>query len=472
MAFGNLFFVFCFLPASLMLYYLIPGKLPMVRNFVLVLISLLFYSWGNPQYLILILFSVFYNYFAALQLSVLGEAGEKRKQKLVLILDVAVNLLLLGFFKYFAFLLSNINGIFGTELKAAALPLPIGISFYTFTVLSYIFDVYYEKCKAQTNPILCALYVTLYPKLVSGPIEAYRDMEGQLRKRSVSLAGFGAGANLFLVGLGKKVLLADNLSIPFAAISAMTDRSILTAWLGMICYSLELYFDFSGYSDMAIGLAKMFGFTFKKNFDYPYLANGVSDFWRRWHISLGAWFRNYVYIPMGGNRCSKRRQLLNLSVVWLLTGLWHGASWTFIIWGLWHGFFVITEKFLWGGAFRRLPRPIRIGLTVLEAFLGWVWFFSPSLSYALTYFGQLFGKGAAGFADASFFYYFRTNVLLLFLAVFLCGPILARLQRRYIYRSEKTAVRLVSGAAYLLLLVLCTAYLVNSTYSSFLYFQF
>lgn len=472
MAFGNLFFVLSFLPVSLILYYLIPGRFHMVRNIVLVLISLLFYSWGNPQYLILILFSVFYNYFAALQMSVYGEAGEKKKRKLVMIADVAVNLLLLGFFKYYGFLLSNINGIFGSDLKAAALPLPIGISFYTFSVLSYIFDVYYETCQVQTNPILYALYVTLYPKLVSGPIVAYRDIESQLRKRKVSMAGFGAGVNLFLIGLGKKVLLADNLSIPFTAISAMSDRSILTAWLGMICYSLELYFDFSGYSDMAIGLAKMFGFTFKKNFNYPYLADGVADFWRRWHISLGGWFRNYVYIPMGGNRCSKGRQLLNLATVWLLTGLWHGASWTFIIWGIWHGFFVIMEKFLVGGFFHRLPRPLRIGLTVLEAFLGWVWFFSPSLSYALTYFGQLIGRGGAGFADAAFFYYLASNCLLLILAIVCCGPIPARLQKKYIYNSEKTAVRLLSVAAYLLLLVLCIAYLVNNTYSSFLYFQF
>jgi alginate O-acetyltransferase complex protein AlgI len=313
--------------------------------------------------------------------------------------------------------------------------------------------------------------VTFFPKLISGPIVRYQEMESQLQSRKMAPAKLGAGVNLFLVGLFKKVLLADNLGTGFAAISGLTTMSVGTAWLGMVLYSLQLYFDFSGYSDMAIGLAKMFGFSFEKNFDYPYLSTSITEFWRRWHISLGRWFREYVYIPLGGNRCSRPKQLRNLAVVWLLTGLWHGASWTFILWGIYHGAFVILEKFVIRGRTDKLPKALRVLPCCLIVFLGWVLFFSPNLGSALHYYGQMFGKGGLGLVDSVCKYYLSSNILLLLAAVLGCGPWVQRLHQR-LYALHGKATLGLSVGLYVVLLVLTVAYLVSATYTSFLYFQF
>ena len=468
MSFSSVFFLFAFLPISLILYFITPKRF---KTATLVLISLVFYAWGTPQYIVLMLFSVVFNYISGLEIDHYLSEERFTGARVTMIIAVIVNILLLGFFKYYGFLISNINALTGLHIHYTELPLPLGISFFTFTVLSYIFDVYYERTYAQKNFLTFAAYVTFFPKVISGPIVQYADMEQQLQERIMVPAKFGAGINLFLVGLAKKVLIADNLGVAFGAISGMENMSAATAWLGMIFYSLELYFDFSGYSDMAIGLAKLFGFNLDKNFNYPYLSTSISDFWRRWHISLGAWFREYVYIPLGGNRCSTGKVVRNLAVVWLLTGLWHGASWNFILWGVYHGAFVMLERFVLKDFLEKVPKPIRVFLTVFLVFFGWVLFFSPSLGSALHYYGQMFGAGHLGFIDATAKYYFSSNLLLLLISIIGCGPIVQRLHQRLCY-WKGGALSYISLAAYGILLILCVAYMMNATYSSFLYFQF
>lgn len=468
MIFSSLFFLFVFLPISLILYYVVPKRF---RAIPLVLISLLFYAWGTPEYIILILLSMVFNYITGLEIAHFQEAEKTIVARVFMILAVVVNLLMLGFFKYYGFLISNINAITGLQLSAPQLAMPLGISFYTFTVLSYVLDVYRGRAAAQKNILLYAVYVTFFPKLISGPIVQYKDMEAQLAERQMAPAKFGAGLNMFLVGLFKKVLISDNLGTAFNAISGLSAMSAGTAWLGMVFYGLQLYFDFSSYSDMAIGLAKMFGFDFAKNFDYPYLSSGISEFWRRWHISLGAWFRDYVYIPLGGNRCSTPKIIRNLLVVWFLTGLWHGSSWNFILWGLYHGAFVLLEKFVLKERLEKVPKGLRIAGTVFLVFFGWVLFFSPSLTSALHYYGQMFGLGHMGFVDSTCKYYFFSNVPLLLIAIVGCGPIVQRLHQRIAYWKGGIATY-VSICMYIVLLVLSVAYLVNATYTSFLYFQF
>ena len=468
MTFNTILFLFTFLPIALILYYIVPKRF---RNIPLVLLSLVFYAWGNPTYLILMAFSVVFNYITGLELDAYLQEERHTGAKVTMISAVVVNLLILGFFKYYGFLISTVNSITGLPLSAPELPLPLGISFFTFSVLSYVFDVYRGRAEVQKNFLDFSLYVTFFAKVTSGPIVQYKDMAPQLRERQMVPAKFGAGISMFLVGLAKKVLIADNLGATFSAISGLSTMSAGTAWLGMILYSLQLYFDFSGYSDMAIGLAKCFGFDFAANFDYPYLSGSISEFWRRWHISLGAWFRDYVYIPLGGNRCSKHRQLINLAVVWLLTGLWHGSAWNFVLWGVYHGIFVILEKFVLKDILPKVPKFLRIFVTTLLVFFGWVLFFSPSLSGAIHYYGQMFGAGHMGLFDGTFRYYFFGSLRLLIVAFLGCGPIVRRIHQRLCY-YKGGKLTYVSVIGFVLLLILCVAYMMSATYSSFLYVQF
>ena len=468
MSFNSLWFVFAVLPAVLLLHYLLPKVL---RNFFLVLVSFVFYAWGNPQYLVLLAISLVFNYLSGLEI---GECRRRERYgaaKFFAVTAVIVNLLVLGYFKYAGFLLENINALFATEFSVKALPLPLGISFFTFTALSYILDVSAGREEEQRDPLAFALYMSFFPKIMSGPIVRYEEIAEQLHDRTFSLNAVGRGAGLFFVGLMKKVLLADNLGTAFASVQALSERSSLTAILGMVFYSLELYYDFSGYSDMAIGLARMFGFRFEKNFDHPYLSKNVSEFWRRWHISLGSWFREYVYIPLGGNRCGAFRQLINLLVVWILTGLWHGASWNFLVWGLWHGLFIILERFVFRRAFDRVPAPIRICFTTVIAFFGWVFFFSPSLGEALHYISQIFGSDGLGFADSFSLYCFAENRRLLFAAFLLCGPFVSDAYRK-IRDRRMLLPGILIGAVFTVLLAWCIASMVGATYTTFLYFQF
>ncbi|MCH3971844.1 MAG: MBOAT family protein [Oscillospiraceae bacterium] len=471
MGFSSLFFLFAFLPLSLLLYYLVPQR---AKNAVIMVISLVFYAWGTPKYIVLLLFSICFNYFAGLGIAA-GKKAQKRPQALAyMVIAAVVNLLLLGFFKYDGFLVDNLNKLFHTSFAHTTLALPIGISFYTFQVLSYIFDVYMEKAPVQKNFIDFAVYVSFFPKVTSGPIVQYHDMADQLTQRSCSFVKFGEGAKLFIIGLGKKVLLADCLNTTFTAVSALPlqNVSVLSAWVGCITYTLIIYFDFSGYSDMAIGLAKMFGFDFDKNFDYPYISQSVTEYWRRWHISLGRWFRDYVYIPLGGNRNGLANNIRNIVIVWLLTGLWHGAAWNFIFWGGFYGVLLLFEKFVIKQYLPKIPAAVKHIFTMLMVMIGWVFFFSPSLPFAFQWVGRMFGIGAGAAADSTGCYYLTQCLALIIVGAFGATPLAAKLSSNLsaVTRGNHRLVLRVVGCC--VVLVLSIAYMVNSTYSTFLYFKF
>ncbi len=471
MAFNDLSFLFLFFPLILLVHKLIPGMLG--KNILLLAGSLLFFAWGSPEYVLLLVLIIVFNYFSGLQIGQQKADGKDTAAKTTLISAVAANLLLLGFFKYWGFLLENINGIFGTHLAVRRISMPVGVSFFTFSVLSYLFDVYRDKAPAAKNILEFSLFVSFFPKLVSGPIVQYNAMEQQLQQRKLTTAKFHKGIRLFLVGLAKKVLLANTLGTTFYAVTALPagQVSVVTAWLGAICYSLMLYFDFSGYSDMAIGLGQMFGFEFDKNFDYPYLSASVSEFWRRWHISLGAWFRDYVYIPLGGSRVTTGKIIRNLLIVWALTGIWHGAAWNFVFWGLYYGGLLLLEKFVLKDFLEKVPAALKHIGTVLLVVIGWVFFFSDSLGGAFRWLGQMFGIGAAGFLDSTALYYLSGSIIILLIGIVGAFPIGARVGNQLLRNDNKLTVYL-SVVWFALLLILCIAGMMSSTYSSFLYFAF
>lgn len=471
MAFNDLSFVFIFFPVALVLHKLIPGMVG--KNIILLALSLLFFAWGSPEYVFLLVLVILFNYFTGLQMAAQKEKEKAAAAKATLISGVVVNLLLLGFFKYWGFVIENINGLLGTSIPVRQLSMPLGVSFFTFSVLSYLFDVYRDKAPAAKNILEFSLFVSFFPKLVSGPIVQYAAMEAQLHERRLSSVKFGRGVRMFLIGLGKKVLLSNTIGTTFYALSALAPDaiSVASAWLGTLCYALMLYFDFSGYSDMAIGLATMFGFDFAANFDYPYMSSSVSEFWRRWHISLGAWFRDYIYIPLGGSRVSTPKHIRNLLVVWALTGIWHGASWNFIFWGLYYGGILLLEKFILAPLLEYVPKVIRQFFTLISVLIGWVFFFSPSLGSAFRWLGRMFGIGAAGLVDATAKYYFGGSWLILAIGIFASFPLGAKLGAKALKGESKLPVY-ASVVAYALMLVLCIAGMMSSTYSSFLYFQF
>lgn len=464
MSFSTLIFPFAMLPLALLLYFAVPKRM---KNAVLLLCSLLFFAWGRPQYLLLLLCSLVFNYATGLLL----DGQKKEKARVTLASAVVVNLLLLACFKYSDALLSALGKLLGMAWADDALPMPLGISFFTFSILSYLFDVYRKKAPAARNFLNFALYVSFFPKLVSGPIVPYAAMEPQLAERRVTAEQFGGGARLFLIGLAKKLLLANTLGTSFYALSALPPErlSVLGAWLGALAYALMLYFDFSGYSDMAIGLAGMFGFRFAKNFDYPYLSGSLTEFWRRWHISLGAWFRDYVYIPLGGSRAGKLRTIGNLLLVWLLTGIWHGASWTFVLWGVYYGILLVLEKFVFARLLPHLPGAVRHFLTLLLVLLGWVFFFSPTVGGAFGWLGRMFGMGGS-IAGAAAKYQLAASWRVLLVGVIGATPVASRVGRRLLQRGA--AGQVLSVVFFAMLLLLCIACMMNDTYSSFLYFQF
>ena len=467
MAFNDLSFLFIFFPLFLLLHQFMPMK---GKNIVLVVLSLLFFAWGSPQYVLLMVFIILFNYLSGLQIAAQKEDKRPKAAKFTLISAVVANLLLLGFFKYWGFVIENVNALLGTSIPVRQVAMPLGVSFFTFSILSYLFDVYRDKAPATKNLLHFSLFVTFFPKLVSGPIVPYAAMLAQIRERKVTNAHFGNGVRLFLIGLSKKVLLSNILGTTFYAVTALEDVAVVTAWLGTICYALMLCFDFSGYSDMAIGLAEMCGFNFAKNFDYPYMSTSISEFWRRWHISLGAWFREYIYIPLGGSRVSTGKIIRNLLIVWLCTGIWHGASWTFIFWGLFHGGIILLEKFVLKNFLEKVPGVIRCVFTLLMVLIGWVFFFSSDLGSAFRWLGQMFGIGATGFLDSTSLYYLSGSAVILVISALGAYPLPAKLAAR-VYKGSQTPV-MVSIVWFALLLALCIAGMMSSTYSSFLYFQF
>ena len=467
MLFSSLVFLFTFLPITLLVYYLVPRK---VKNVVLLIASLIFYAWGEPVYIFLMLISILFNYFCGMDIAL--KAGRKSQVR-SLIFTIVVNLFILGFFKYYGFIVTNLNAILPFYIPYRKLELPIGISFYTFQTLSYIIDVYRGNVDVQVNLIDFGTYVTMFPQLIAGPIVQYADVERQLRERKESLTKFGYGAWFFVMGLAKKVLLANTIGSIYENIAAMDGMSVVTAWLGCLAYTFQIYFDFSGYSDMAVGLGKMFGFEFLENFHYPYVSTSVTEFWRRWHISLSTWFREYVYIPLGGNRKGDSRTITNLLIVWMLTGFWHGAAWNFVAWGLYYGIILILEKFVWGQYVEKWPGAVRHIYAMVLILIGWVLFFSPSLGYALKYVGVMFGIGASGLMDKLGWFYLLSNWLIYLMAVLGSSSIGYRLMRN-IQRAPGSRVGkyIMTGVMYLVMFALSLAFLVTQSFNPFLYFRF
>ena len=455
MVFSSLNFLFIFLPITMIVYFLVPFT---VKNIVLLIASIIFYAWGEPVYVILMVLSILYNYVAGLQME---KTFDKRQRKNQLILAVVVNIALLGFFKYAGF----IAGTFGSDW--AGLPLPIGISFYTFQALSYIIDVYRGGVSVQKNIINFATYITMFPQLIAGPIVRYKDIAKSFTNRTITMAKTGQGIERLILGLSKKVILANNLGILYTTIQGLDERSFLTAWLGAIAYTLQIYFDFSGYSDMAIGMGKMLGFNFPENFDYPYLAKNITEFWRKWHMTLSGWFREFVYIPLGGNRVSVARHILNLLIVWALTGLWHGASWNFVIWGLYYGVILIIEKYILIPLCKNIPGVIKHIYAMILVIIGWVIFSNTDFSQMGVYLGNLFGGGVTSFADSDFIYYLRSNLILIVLSIICCAPVI----RSLIVKISKKIPALAVVICVILFLV-SVSFLVAGTYNPFLYFRF
>lgn len=468
MVFSSIVFLFTFLPITLILYYISPRKM---KNIVLLLISLIFYAWGEPVYVFLMMFTTLFDYLIGLLIN--KYRRNKIKSKRIFIFAVLVNLGILGFFKYYGFVIENINSVFSLNIGYNQLPLPIGISFYTFQTLSYVIDVYLDKVKVQKSLISFGLYVTMFPQLVAGPIVRYTDIDYQLKHRTHSMNKFGEGVDRFIQGLSKKVLLANNIGIIFTSIQQYdaSEISVLTAWLAIAAYTLQLYFDFSGYSDMAIGLGKMLGFDFIENFNYPYISKSVTEFWRRWHISLGSWFREYVYIPLGGNRCSTIFQLRNLCIVWFLTGLWHGADWNFILWGLYYGLILIIEKFLLKDILERMPGFIQHIYTMVLVMIGWTFFGIESIQKSLEYIKVMFFLNGNKIIDSTFIYYLHTNLILLIILILCSTPIVNKVFKKIIQNGKMEGVTLAVIVQFVLLF-LSIAYLVNETYNPFLYFRF
>lgn len=459
MVFTDLIFLFCFLPISVLLTKQIRNI--KLQNILLVVFSLLFYAWSNPIYVVLLILSILWNYFTAFELE--AQDDEKTK-KILLIVSVVVNLFILGFYKYTGFLMDILH--IQSNLKIA---LPVGLSFFTFSELSYIFDVYNGKSKPQKNIILFTLYVSFFGKISMGPIVSYHEMEDQLTNRTLSKAQYASGMVLFSKGLIKKVLLADQLSYVYSILQNNT--STLGVWLLAICYMLQIYFDFSGYSDMAIGLSRFFGFDFKPNFDHPYTATSVQDFWRKWHISLSQWFRDYLYIPLGGNRVDKNTYIRNIFIVWFCTGLWHGANWTFILWGLYYGCLLLLEKFFLKEKLEKLPKPISHIYTLLVILIGWVFFMSPNITTAFSTLGKMISIGATTFANNQAKFMLKSYFILFVLAILLSTKVYDRIQI-FVYNQYKMKAVYTTWTIYMILIIVCIAFIVGGTYHSFLYFAF
>ncbi len=459
MVFTDLIFLFCFLPISILLTKQIRNI--KLQNILLVVFSLLFYAWSNPIYVVLLILSILWNYFTAFELEV---QDDEKTKKVLLIVSVVVNLFILGFYKYTGFLMDILH--IQSNLKIA---LPVGLSFFTFSELSYIFDVYNHKSKPQKNIILFTLYVSFFGKISMGPIVSYHEMEDQLTNRTLSKAQYASGMVLFSKGLIKKVLLADQLSYVYSILQNNT--STLGVWLLAISYMLQIYFDFSGYSDMAIGLSRFFGFDFKPNFDHPYTATSVQDFWRKWHISLSKWFRDYLYIPIGGNRVDKNTYIRNIFIVWFCTGLWHGANWTFILWGLYYGCLLLLEKFFLREKLEKLPKPISHIYTLLVVLIGWVFFMSPNITTAFSTLGKMIGIGATTFANNQAKFMLKSYFILFVLAILLSTKVYDRIQI-FVYNQYKMKAVYTTWTIYIILLIVCIAFIVGGTYHSFLYFAF
>lgn len=463
MVFSSLTFLMLFLPLVLLVYYIVPRR---CKNAVLFAFSLLFYAWGEPVYVLLMIFSTVLDYTCGRLVERFRGAP---KAKIGLIISLCGNLSLLMFFKYVDFLIGTVNGIFGTAIPQHELPLPIGISFYTFQTMSYTIDVYRGQAKAQRNIVTFGAFVSLFPQLIAGPIVRYRDIAEQLESRIHSFDKFGEGVRRFVTGLGKKVLLANNIGALWNTISNTPNVTAVSAWLGIFAFAFQIYFDFSGYSDMAIGLGKMLGFDFPENFNYPYISKSATEFWRRWHISLGTWFRDYVYIPLGGNRKGLLIQIRNIAAVWLLTGLWHGASWNFVLWGAFYGIILIAEKLFLLKTLEKASSFIGHIYAMLTVLIGWTLFAFDDIGKGWQFLKSMFG--GADFVDNNTLYLLLSNLPLMLICTVACTPFFGNALKKLTEKFKRagTAAEIfgITGV-----MALSAAYLISGSYNPFLYFRF
>lgn len=466
MVFSSTIFLCVYLPLVLLGYYICPKK---GRNLFLLIASLVFYAWGEPKYVFLMIFSILVNYIFGRLMD--KNRGRQKRMKLLLVLSVVIDLGLLSVFKYTDFVITNINAIFGSSFDLLNIALPIGISFYTFQAMSYTIDVYRNDVRVQKNLIDFGMYITMFPQLIAGPIVRYADVQDQLAERSVTTADFSEGVMRFVVGLGKKVLLANQMGAVWSEIYALGgDVSALMAWTGAIAYTFQIYFDFSGYSDMAIGLGRMFGFKFPENFRYPYQSVSITDFWRRWHITLSTWFKEYLYIPLGGNRYGLARQALNLLIVWSLTGFWHGAGWNFVMWGLYYFVILFIEKLFLLKALDKLPKLFRHVYALLLIVIGWVIFASDDVGVLLPYLGSMFGaNGAVGGMDV---YTLFTKAVLLIICCVASTELPKRLFLSATGAMNEKAAFTIKSVMTIALLALSMILLIGDSYNPFLYFRF
>lgn len=468
MVFSSLTFLFVFLPIVLLIYYISPKPL---KNFVILLFSLIFYAWGEPKFIFLIILSILINYIGALQ--IVKNSSDTEKRKFIFITLLLIDISILFFFKYYGFIISSIGSLFGIDLVIRDIPLPLGISFYTFQQISYIIDVYTKKTKVQKNLINFAAYITMFPQLIAGPIVKYNDIEGQLKNRNENLTQFSSGVHRFIIGLGKKVLLANSIGALWSEIKVipLNEISILTSWIGIIAFALQIYFDFSGYSDMAIGLAKMFGFEFLENFNYPYISKSVTEFWRRWHISVGTWFREYLYIPLGGNKKGNLIQIRNLFVVWFTTGLWHGASFNFIAWGIYFGVILFIEKIIFKNILNKLPSFLCHIYTLILVLIGWVIFDMNTLSSAMEYISIMFGLSNNLVVDKLSLFILSNNIVILLIGIICSTTLLPNVFKKLRCSLKKSNIFIIISM-YLIIFILSISYLVGESFNPFLYFRF
>ena len=461
MIFSSITFLFYFLPITLGLYYLVPNKL---KNIVLLLASLFFYAYGEPTYILIMLLSVLSTY-------IFGRLIDKFRKysKLFLILSICFSVGLLIYFKYTNFLISNINLWLKNKVDFINVVLPIGISFYTFQMISYTIDVYRKDVKVQKNIFKLALYVTLFPQLIAGPIVRYTTIEKELEERTHSFEKFAIGVRRFVIGLGKKVLIANVLGELNNIFLGSNEKSVVFYWIYGISAMLQIYFDFSGYSDMAIGLGKMFGFDFLENFNYPYIAKSITDFWRRWHISLSSWFRDYIYIPLGGNRVSKIKWLRNILVVWLLTGIWHGAEWNFLIWGLYFGIILLLEKFVFGKLLEKIPSIFSRLYTLFIVMVSFIIFNGESTSQIFDNISGLFGLNNVALVSAETIYYLKSYLTVLIIGIVASTPFMKIIVTK---EKLKNLINVLEPIYLILILIISTSYIVDGSFNPFLYFRF
>lgn len=470
MVFSSLVFLFFFLPITLFVYFISPHK---IKNTILLIVSLLFYAWGEPVYILLMIFSAVVDYFHGI---IIGKNRIKTpwKARAALISSLIINIAVLGFFKYADFLIENINALLQTDLASLNLALPIGLSFYTFQTMSYTIDVYRGEVEAQKNPFTLALFVCLFPQLIAGPIVRYELIAEELNNRQTTMESFASGARQFTIGLGKKVLLANNMGLIWNVISTgqVAELSFMGAWLGAIAFGFQIYYDFSGYSDMAIGLGRMFGFTFPQNFNYPFISRSITEFWRRWHMTLGRWFRDYVYIPLGGNRVGRFKWYRNLFIVWGLTGLWHGASWNFVLWGLYFGVILALEKTWLLSFFEKKPAVFSHIYFIILITISWPLFYFEDALLGLNYIARLIGINTVSFIDNEFLYLITTNWFLIMICIIAAIPIMKSIYNRLPIKVQGVIDQIFMPVFCLTMLFLSTAYLANDSFNPFLYFRF